>query len=128
MSTAVAVIHRDEIIKQIRDGKLLREVAQGYGVSKQAIHQYLKDDPEYKAAQLEQAESMIEEAKEVTWNAREALDIARAREMSKFAFRYAEAINPAKWSSKPDTSSNFGSTGIVINIGDVKQGVTIDHE
>jgi hypothetical protein len=126
--TALALINRDDILQQLRDGKLLKEVAQSYGVSKQAIQQPLKDDPEYRAALLEQAESLIDETKEATWNAREALDIARAREMSKWAFRYAEAVNPARWSSKPDTSSTFGQAGITINIGTVQPGITVEQD
>lgn len=102
-STAIAVIHRDQILEYLREGKILREIAQIYGCSKQALHRYLKDDPEYHEAQREQAEAMIEEAKIETWSARDPVDIARAREVSKFAFRYAESINPERWSPRRDT-------------------------
>ena len=95
--TAVAIIHREEILEQVRAGYILREIAPQYGVSPQAIHKQLRNDPEYRAALPVQANSMIEESKEATWGAREQIDIARAREMSRFAFRYAEAVDPGTW-------------------------------
>lgn len=100
MSNAVAVQHKQEILAKVASGKILREIAAEYGVTKQALHRHLKDDPEYQAAMIEQAESMIEEAKEETWAARDPVDIARAREMTKFAFRYAASRDPATWLEK----------------------------
>ena len=98
--TALAILKKDEILAKVRDGYILREIASELGISKQAIHQQLKDDPDYRAAKIEQAESMIGEAKEETWKAREPVDIARAREMTKFAFRYAESVDAERWGLK----------------------------
>lgn len=98
--TAVALLHRDEILDHVRSGKILREIAPLYGVSKQSIHSVLKDDPEYRDAMKEQAAAMIEEGKAETWAAREPHDIARAREISRFAFRYAESVDTARWGAK----------------------------
>lgn len=98
--TSVAIQHKEEILSQVRSGMILRDIAAQYGVTKQAIHQVIKDDPEYRAAMKEQAASMIEEAKALTWAAREGLDIARAREISKFAFRYAESIDAGTWGQR----------------------------
>lgn len=98
--TALAIIHRDEILDQVRSGMILREIAQKLGITKQAIHQVIKDDPEYRAALKIQAAAMVDEAKELTWAAREGLDIARAREITKFAFRYAESMDAGTWGQR----------------------------
>lgn len=96
----VALQHRDAIIEAVRSGKVLREIAASLGVKKQSLHVHLVNDPEYRDALVEQADSMIDEAKEATWEAKEQTDIARAREITRFAFRYAESVNPAKWSPR----------------------------
>jgi hypothetical protein len=103
-SQAIAIVHKEEILAKVRSGFLLREIAAEYGVTKQALHAPLRDDPDYRDAIVEQAESLIEDAKIETWAAREALDIARAREMAKFAFRYGEAVNPDKWAAQSKVS------------------------
>lgn len=98
--TAVAVRHREAILERVKGGEILAEIAPDYKVSKQALHQVLRDDPEYQVAKRIQAASMIDEAKIETWKAREPLDIARAREMTRFAFRYAESVDSANWGQK----------------------------
>ena len=97
---SIASDNKTYILEQISKGKLLKEVAAEFNISKQAIWSVLKDDPDYRQAISNQVESLIEEAKDLTWAAREGLDIARAREITKFAFRYAESVHPEKWSPK----------------------------
>lgn len=97
-SKAIAAIHRDAILERIRGGEILREIAPTYKVSGQAIWKVLKDDPEYREALKDQAESMVDEAKAALWAAREQVEIARAREMGRFAIRYAETVFKEKWS------------------------------
>lgn len=100
MSNAIAILRKDEILAKVRDGYILSEIAADLGISKQAISFQLKDDPEYQEAKKEQVESMIAECKKETWAASEPVDIARAREMTKFAFRYAESVDPARWGQR----------------------------
>lgn len=95
---SIAVQNKDYILAQLRQGRMLKEIAAEFGICKTAISNRLTGDPEYAEALREQSESMIQEAKIETWAAREPVDIARAREIAKFAFRYAESINPEKWS------------------------------
>ena len=111
--TAVAIQHRKSILEQLSSGYLLKQIAAQYGVSKQAIQQALKGDEGYKQALKNQAESLIEEAKEETWAAREALDIARAREMVRFAFRYGESVDPEAWGQRTQVQVT-GSLGDLI--------------
>ena len=100
--TAVAIQHRDEILKEISDGKLLRQIATQYGITKVAISQALGNDPDYQAALRSQADALIDEAMSETWEARDKVNIARARGMRDGAFRYAESIHSEKWSPKQE--------------------------
>lgn len=98
--TALAIQHRETILEQLASGRLLKQIAKDLGVSKQAIQAPLANDPEYKAALEAQADALIQDAMVETWEAREALDIARAREMRTAAFRYAESVDAKRWSVK----------------------------
>ena len=117
--TALAILKKDEILAKVRDGYILREIASELGISKQAIHQQLKDDPDYKAAKHEQVESMIEEAKEKTWSARDPIDIAHAREVTKFAFRYAESVDPGRWSLQREQGP--GALQVIVQVFDKQE-------
>ena len=120
--TAIAIRLKTEILERVSQGEILREIAADMGVSKQSLHRYLKDDPDYESAKKEQAASMIEEAKVETWSAKEPADIARAREITKFAFRYAESVDPRKWGQKQEVSVNHSvsmDAGLVGLAGDL---------
>ena len=120
--TAIAIQRKSEILERVCQGEILREIAADMGVSKQSLHRYLKDDPDYESAKKEQAASMIEEAKVETWSAKEPADIARAREITKFAFRYAESVDPRKWGQKQEVSVNHSvsvDAGLVGLAGDL---------
>jgi hypothetical protein len=123
--TAVAVQRKQEILERVCQGEILREIASDMGVSKQALHRYLKDDPAYEEAKKEQAASMIEEAKVETWAAKEPVDIARAREITKFAFRYAESVDPRRWGQKQEVTHTHQVTvdaGLVGLASDLLKG------
>ena len=120
--TAIAIQRKSEILERVCQGEILREIAADMGVSKQSLHRYLKDDPDYESAKKEQAAAMIEEAKVETWSAKEPADIARAREITKFAFRYAESVDPRKWGQKQEVSVNHSvsvDAGLVGLAGDL---------
>ena len=131
MSTAIAITHKKEILEQISKGKLLKEVAAQFGVSKQAIWAPLKDDPEYREAITLQCAALIEEAKHLTWAAREGLDIARAREISKWAFRYAESMDKGTW-GQHGNSINISANGPVaiqvVQYDAAEQQPAIEHD
>jgi hypothetical protein len=131
MSTAIAIVHKQEILEQIAKGKLLKEVAAMFGVSKQAIWEPLKDDPDYRQAITLQCAALIEEAKQLTWAAREGLDIARAREISKWAFRYAESMDKGTW-GQHGNSININANGpvsiAVVSYDAVQEVPAIEHD
>lgn len=95
--TSVAIANRESILESIASGKLLHCVASELGVSKQAISKELTDDPEYQEAIRCQVQSIIEEAKDATWDAKSKVDISRAGGMRQFAFRYAESMDKTRW-------------------------------
>lgn len=139
-STALAIIHKAEILDLVRQGYILREIAPQYGISPQAIHKAIGRDPEYRDAMLDQAAAMIEEAKTATWAATEQVDIARAREVTRFAFRYAESVDPARWGQRTEVRHGLTSDlsdelramsssrrGRVIEQAPDKQSVALPH-
>ena len=130
MSQAVAAIHREEILERVRAGEILREIATDFGVTKQSLHRVLIDDPDYREAKRLQAASMIEQAKEETWAARETSDIARAREIARFAFRYAESVDAANWAPRSHvTVETVGDLGDRLRRAeDRRKGRTINAE
>ena len=48
----IATIHREEILDRISKGEYVKDIAIALGVTKQAISQVLKDDPEYTIASV----------------------------------------------------------------------------
>lgn len=98
--TAIAIQYRDDILADLRQGSLLGQVAKRYKVTKQALSLALANDPEYQAALKDQAASLVDQAMQATWDAREKLDIARARGMVDAAFRYAESRDFGTWGKR----------------------------
>ena len=45
--TAVAVLHKDEILKRVAAGDRITDIGKSYGVSQQAISKQLLSDPEW---------------------------------------------------------------------------------
>lgn len=127
MSNAVAVIHKKTIQERIAAGEYMKDIAADLGVSPAAISQVLSKDPEYLAARESGIESRLEKYQKDIDTAADQLNLARAREGFRAQAWRAERECPQRWGVKQDQQSSFGSTGIVINIGDVKQGVTIDQ-
>ena len=62
---------------------------------------------------------MIEEAKEKTWRARDPIDIAHAREVTKFAFRYAESVDPGRWSLQREQGP--GALQVIVQVFDKQE-------
>ena len=129
--TSIVIKNKEDILAQIASGKLLHEVAKQYGISKQAIHQRIGKDPEYREALKAQCQSLIEEAKTLTWAAREGIDIARAREISKWAFRYAESMDAGTWGQRGN-QLNINANGPVsievVSYQDTQEKPAIEHD
>lgn len=127
MST-VASIHREQILQRVSKGEYLKDIAASLNVSKQAISQVLKDDPEYQqameegmAARLDNAHSLlaeITEDREINGEkAKELLDIARIREIGIRRLEWrAEREFPRRWAAKTEHKQDM-SLSITVNRG-----------
>jgi len=98
--TAIAILHKDEILKRVAAGDKISDIGKSYGVTQQAISKQLLSDPEWidarmsgALARIEHWEKEIEAIKEGT----SMVMLGRAREMLSHARWRAEHEFPAKW-------------------------------
>lgn len=132
MSTAIAAkLDLETIIQRITNGEYASHIARELGISPQILSYHLRKVPEWKDAletahevRLDSTDKQIEDA----ISSRD-FELARACEglLKRREWR-AERECPQRWGVKQDQQSSFGSGGIIINIGDVKQGVTVEHD
>ncbi len=50
--TAIAVLHKDEILKRVANGDKISDIGKSYGVTQQAISKQLLTDPEWIDARM----------------------------------------------------------------------------
>ena len=98
--TALAILHRDEIIAQVERGAMLKAIAASIGVTPAAISNQLHDDPDYRKAREIGAEVRLEEQFYKIEAAVAPVDVSRAREGFKAAAWFAEREFPARWGAK----------------------------
>ena len=121
---AIAITHRDEILERLSKGEYMKDIAISLGVTKQAVSQVLKSDPDYlqareegMAERLDKAHSLlaeITESEEIKKeDARELLDLVRIREAG---------IKRLEWRAEREFPNRWGVTKQTINI---INGVTI---
>src|SRR5512146_1154478 len=104
--TAIAVIHRDEIIAEIAKGKRLSDICPTYGLSSpNSISKVLKSDPEYRHAIEVGFECRLDEAEKAIEDAIDQVDVARARARFQSVAWRAERECRAKWGSNQQTDS-----------------------
>ena len=58
--TAIAVIHKEEILKRVANGDKISDIGTSYGVTQQAISKQLLTDPEWIEARMSGALARIE--------------------------------------------------------------------
>lgn len=109
--TALAIIHKNEIIRQLAKGIRLDDM--GIGISHQAISRALKDDPEYKdamisyhAARLDRSEQMIEDAED-------SVAVARARAFNDAVRWRASREQRDTWGDRP--TIEIHNTGVPLD-------------
>ena len=122
--TALAIIHKDDIISQISQGVRLSTIAQTLGITKQAISSQLGNDPEYQAAYQSFHDARLDNAEGLLESAIDQIDIARARELWKAYSWRAERLD-RRYAAKQETSGQ--SITIVIAPTD-SEGRIIDQE
>ena len=116
--TALALIHKDKIISDLHQGKYLKDIAIDLGVTKQALSQYLKDDPEYQTAREEGVAERLDKAaillEQITLDAniriedaKQLLDLARIREIG---------LKRQEWRAEREFPARWGGQKLSINI------------
>ena len=108
--TAVALLHREEIIERVATGAYLVDIAAQFGIQPPAISKHLAADPEYQAAReialevrLEQREAELETAPGT------APEISRASALVRQAQWRCEREAPHRWGQK--------QAQVIVNIG-----------
>ena len=100
--TAIAIIHKAEIIQGLLHGKRLSDIASELGVSHQALSEPLKDDPDYIAAMDASLDVRMDQREDQLEEAQDQLAVARARELLSHARFRAERLAPQRWGKQPD--------------------------
>jgi hypothetical protein len=107
---AIAITHRNQIIKMMREGAHLSVVAADLGVTPGAISQYLSHDPDYRAAREIGAEIRLERQYEQILSADDQLKLARAREGFRAAAWFAEREFPQRWGQRSELTHQAGQS------------------
>jgi len=107
--TAIAVLHKDEILKRVAAGDKIADIGKTYGVTHSAISKQLLKDPEWidarmsgALARIEYWEQEIEAIKEGT----SMVMLGRAKEM----------LRHARWRAEREFPSQWGGAKININV------------
>jgi transcriptional regulator with XRE-family HTH domain len=104
-----------QAIDQHADGMSLRQIAEQIGVSHQAIRKWLLTaGDQYKQAQISGLTQRIIEADEMLESATDAVGIARAREIARYARWDAERRLPHLFGPKVEQTGGI-SVNVVIN-------------
>ncbi len=98
--TAIAVLHKAEILKRVANGDKIADIGKTYKVSHAAISKQLSSDPEYINARMSGALARIEywEKEVEAINAGSSqVELGRAKELLAHARWRAEREFPAQW-------------------------------
>jgi hypothetical protein len=108
--TAIAVLHKGEILKRVAAGDKITDIGKTYGVTQQAISKQLLKDPEWIDARMSGALARIEHWEKEVEAINEGTSqvvLGRAREM----------LSHARWRAEREFPSQWGSQKMNINIG-----------
>ena len=122
--TALAIIHKEEILNRVSQGERLSSIAISLGISKQAISSQLTNDPDYQAAYQSFHDARLDNAEGLLESAVDQIDVARARELWKAYSWRAERLD-RRYAAKQEASGQ--SITIVIAPTD-SEGRIIDQE
>jgi len=127
---ALANVQPDEVLDILRTGQSVSQVAKSYGISHQALYEWLlRHCPDQWVAissarslvKIEQAEELVDDENS------DGLAITRAREKARMAFWQLERTARKMYGQK-DESANGVNIQVVIAPMDAEPGVTIEHD
>jgi hypothetical protein len=107
--TAIAILHKDEILKRVAKGDRITDIGKTYNVSQAAISKQLLSDPEWREARMSGALARIEHwEKEVeAINAGSSqVELGRAKEM----------LSHHRWMAEREFPTQWGGAKININV------------
>jgi len=98
--TAIAVLHKEEILMRVANGDKITDIGKSYGVTRQAISKQLLNDPKWKEARMSGALARIEqweqEIEKIDPDTNQIM-LGRAKEMLAHARWRAEREFPSQW-------------------------------
>jgi len=107
--TAVAILHKAEILKRVAKGDKISDIGKAYNVSQQAISKQLLTDPEWIEARMSGALARIEHwEKEI-----EAINEGTSQVM---LGRAKEMLAHARWRAEREFPSQWGGAKVNINV------------
>jgi len=107
--TAIAILHKEEILKRIVAGDMITDIGKSYGVTHAAISKQLSNDPEYIDARRSGALARIEHwEKEI-----EAINEGTSQVM---LGRAKEMFSHARWRAEREFPGQWGGTKVNINV------------
>ena len=96
----LAKLDPDWAINEIANGAFLRDISAKTGIDKRRLSEQLRKHPDYASAKECAIEVQLDRAQEAIEVAREAQDIARAREQFRAAAWRAEREAPKRWAQQ----------------------------
>lgn len=124
MATAVAILHRDEIIKLAATGAKLSEIAGKFGITPSGISQQLSKDPEYLAARETAAELRLDgRERELETCEPDSAEISRARELLSHQRWRCEREFPHRWGNRTQVSIDQRVTVDIAMTDDLKDAL-----
>lgn len=111
-------LDKTAILDRIAAGEYVPAIAESIGITKQALAQSLArfDKTAYLEAREIAAEIRLDEASIAIENARDVIDLARARERFKAVAWRAEREHPNRWAARPATQIAIGGNELTVNV------------
>ena len=107
--TAIAIIHKDEILKRVANGDKVTDIGKAYNVSQQAISKQLLNDPEWKEARMSGTLARIEH-----WE--KEIEAINAGSLQVELGRARELLAHARWRAEREFPSQWGGAKVNINV------------
>ncbi len=107
--TAIAILHKDEILKRVAKGDKIADIGKSYGVSHAAISKQLLKDPEWIEARMSGALARIE-----YWE--QEIEAIKEGTSMVMLGRAKELLAHARWRAEREFPSQWGGAKININV------------
>jgi len=120
--TAVAILHKDEILKRVAAGDKITDIAKSYGVTQQAISKQLLSDPEWREARMSGALARIE-----YWE--KEIEAINAGSSQVELGRAKELLSHHRWKAEREFPTQWGGAKVNINVlGKIEMSEALNSE